>query len=151
MTSVNTGEEDRLPILNHRTPCLHSSNLVLCTCDDLPPDDSEHSPLISYQNHTVGSDRYLTEIHCHEAKPIYSNARARRKLLIASIVCLLFVVAEVVGKVLTNRNLRMFLVTFASQLSCAFKAPPGYVIIIASTSISWVRGKIQRPHVFSSI
>lgn len=102
MSSVNTVEEDEVPILNHRTPCLQSSNLALCTCDDAPPDGSENSPLISSQNHNhnAGSDRYLTDIHCHEAKPIYSNARARRKLLIASIVCLLFVAAEVVGKVL---------------------------------------------------
>ena len=99
MTSVNTAEVDRIPILNHTTPCLHSSNLVRCTCDNAPYDESENSPLISYQNHSTGSDRYLTDIHCHEAKPIYSNARARRKLVIASIVCLLFVIAEVVGKI----------------------------------------------------
>ena len=99
MTSINVAEEDEEPILNQGTPCLHSSNLVRCTCDDAPLDDAENSPLISYQNHSAGSDRYLADIHCHEAKPIYSNARARRKLLIASIVCLLFVAAEVVGKV----------------------------------------------------
>ena len=98
MLNINNAEEDRAPILNHKAPCLHSSNLVRCTCDDVPDDESENSPLISLQNHSIGNDTYLTDIHCHEAKPIYSNAKARRKLLIASILCLLFVVAEVVGK-----------------------------------------------------
>ena len=125
MASMNTVEEDEVPILDHRTPCLHSSNLVRCTCDDAPRDDSENSPLISSQNHnhSAGSDRYLTDIHCHEAKPIYSNARARRKLLIASIVCLLFVVAEVVGKVLRCNVLCLISVTFASHLTrlCHFR------------------------------
>ena len=100
MTSINTDEEDTFPVLNRRSPCVHSSSLVRCACDETPCfDDEEDSPLISYQNHSDGSDNYLTDIHCHEAKPIYSNAKARRKLVIASFVCLLFVVAEVVGKV----------------------------------------------------
>ena len=97
MTSINTDEEDTFPVLNRRSPCVHSSSLVRCACDE--DFDDEDSPLISYQNHSDGSDNYLTDIHCHEAKPIYSNAKARRKLVVASFVCLLFVIAEVVGKI----------------------------------------------------
>lgn len=97
MTSINTDEEDTFPVLNRRSPCVHSGSLVRCACDE--DFDDEDSPLISYQNHSDGSDNYLTDIHCHEAKPIYSNAKARRKLVIASFVCLLFVIAEVVGKI----------------------------------------------------
>lgn len=97
MTSINTDEEDTFPVLNRRSPCVHSSSLARCACDD--DFDDEDSPLISCQNHSDGSDNYLTDIHCHEAKPIYSNARARRKLVVASFVCLLFVIAEAVGKI----------------------------------------------------
>ena len=98
MTSINSVEENSLAILGHRGPCVHSSSLVLCTCDDEPYDELENSPLISYQNHCAGSDKYLADIHCHEAKPIYSNAKARRKLLVACVVCLLFVIAEAIGE-----------------------------------------------------
>lgn len=57
---------------------------------------NETSPILSYQNYGK-SDGYSTDVHCHEAKPIYSNARAKRKLTVASIVCLLFVIAEAIG------------------------------------------------------
>ena len=102
MTSINTVEEDKAPFITHRTQCSNSNDVIdsICDTDDLHDNSSEleNAPLITYQSHSNGVDSYLTDIHCHESKPIYSNARARRKLLIASIVCLLFVVAEVVGK-----------------------------------------------------
>ena len=101
MTSINVAEDDRL-VWHHKPDCFQRSNtLAQCTCDDAPLfyDSSEQAPLISFQNHSEGVDvKYLTDIHCHEAKPIFSNARAKRKLVIASAVCLLFVIAEVIGK-----------------------------------------------------
>ena len=75
--------------------------------DDEDEDFIEIEPLISYQSYNSRShlsrsastdSSYMTNNHCHEAKPIHSNKRARRKLTIASVVCLLFVVAEVIGK-----------------------------------------------------
>lgn len=103
MTSINVAEGDRV-VYHHKPDCFKKSNsLAKCTCDDAPLfyDGSEQSPLISFQNHCEGEEvKYLTDIHCHEAKPIYSNARAKRKLVVASVVCLLFVIAEVIGKYL---------------------------------------------------
>lgn len=105
MTSINVAEDDRL-VYHHKPDCFKRSNsLAKCTCDDAPLfyDSAEHSPLISYQNFSEGADvKYLTDIHCHETKPIYSNARAKRKLVVASVVCLLFVIAEVVGGLLAG-------------------------------------------------
>ena len=96
MTSINTGEEDQVPILNHTASCLHSRhNLVRCSCEDVQFDELEDFPLTSYPNHDVET---YAHIHCHEGKPFFSNKRAMRKLLMASIVCLLLVVGEVVGK-----------------------------------------------------
>ena len=101
MTSINVAEDDRL-VYHHNPDCSTRSNsFAKCTCDDAPLfyDSAEHSPLITYQNYSEGVDvKYLTDIHCHETKPIYSNARAKRKLVVASVVCLLFVIAEAVGK-----------------------------------------------------
>ena len=101
MTSINVAEDDRL-VCHHKPDCfIRSNSLAKCTCDDAPLffDSAEHSPLISCQNYSEGTDaKYLTDIHCHEAKPIHSNARAKRKLVVASVVCLLFVIAEVIGK-----------------------------------------------------
>lgn len=100
MTSINVHEDDRVPVFNHTPNCLQSEGLARCTCDDSPVYDSaENSPLVSYHNYSEGVDvSYLTDIHCHESKPIYSNARARKKLVVASAVCLLFVIAEVIGE-----------------------------------------------------
>lgn len=106
MTSINVAEDDRL-VCHHKPDCFKRSNsLATCTCDDglLLYDSSEHSPLIAYQNYSEGADaKYLTDIHCHETKPMYSNARAKRKLVVASVVCLLFVIAEVIGKYFNKR------------------------------------------------
>ena len=111
MTSINVAEDDQL-VYHHKPDCFqrtNSNSLAKCTCDDAPLfyDSAEHSPLISYQNHSEGVDvKYLTDIHCHEAKPIFSNARAKRKLMIASVVCLLFVIAEAIGKYFSKRKLK---------------------------------------------
>lgn len=88
-------------VLSHKPDCLRWNSLARCTCDDelLSLDDSEHSPLIALQNYSEGADvGCLTDTHCHEAKPSYSNAKARRKLAVASVVCLFFVIAEIIGK-----------------------------------------------------
>ena len=60
--------------------------------------DCEIAPLVPYRNRGESENGYFTDTHCHESKPIYSNRRARRKLTIASVVCLVFVVAEVIGE-----------------------------------------------------
>lgn len=106
MNGTRTVNEDSVPTGSHRTPCLRSSGIINYSCDtdELHIQSStelEDDPLITFQNQSTGGDGYLTDIHCHESKPIYSNARARRKLMIASIVCLLFVIAEFVGKVVS--------------------------------------------------
>lgn len=89
-----------------KTPCLNPNGIINYSCesDELHIQSStelEDDPLITFQNQNPGTDGYLTDIHCHESKPIYSNARARKKLVIASIVCFIFVIAEVVGKVVS--------------------------------------------------
>jgi hypothetical protein len=72
---------------------------TVCQCDnfDLNDEDIEESPLISYHSETPNSS-YFTDVHCHEFRPIFSNKNARRKLTVASIVCLFFVIAEAIGK-----------------------------------------------------
>ena len=47
---------------------------------------------------------FFSELHCHsaEAAALSVDKRARRKLIIASILCLLFMVVEIVGGVLAN-------------------------------------------------
>ncbi|KAL9968172.1 hypothetical protein ACROYT_G026512 [Oculina patagonica] len=91
-------------VLSHKPDCLRWNSLARCTCDDelLSLDDSEDSPLIALQNYSEGADDVEcdTDIHCqcHEAEPSHSNSKARRKLAVASIVCLFFVIAELIGK-----------------------------------------------------
>lgn len=39
-----------------------------------------------------------TAVHCHDLRPVTSNTKAWKKLIIASTFCLLFAIGEVVGK-----------------------------------------------------
>ncbi|XP_032241154.2 zinc transporter 2 [Nematostella vectensis] len=75
----------------------------VCTCgnDYDEYENAENAPLISYQS-AGDNESYFTDIHCHEFKPIHSNRRTRKKLTTASVVCLFFVVAEVVGGYLAH-------------------------------------------------
>lgn len=98
---------DEPPRTEFRGPLFPANNCIngvcggsvcLCgNCFDDELDSAENAPLISYQSATQ-NETYFTDVHCHEFKPIFSNKNARRKLTIASIVCLFFVIAEVIGK-----------------------------------------------------
>ncbi|XP_074622933.1 proton-coupled zinc antiporter SLC30A2-like isoform X1 [Acropora palmata] len=109
MNSIRTVSKDSVPTGSQRMACLRSNGIINYSCDTdelhislQSSTELEDDPLITFQNQSTGGDGYRTDIHCHESKPIYSNARARRKLMIASIVCLLFVVAEFVGGLLAG-------------------------------------------------
>jgi hypothetical protein len=41
---------------------------------------------------------FLVGEHCHQLMPVAVDSRARRKLIIASILCVVFMIGEVVGK-----------------------------------------------------
>ena len=43
-------------------------------------------------------DNFSTVIHCHDLRPVSSNKKAWKKLIIASTLCFIFAVGEVVGK-----------------------------------------------------
>ena len=106
MAPISVAEDERSAVFSHKPNCSKlNCPLASCTCDDelLLLDDSEQSPLIPLLNYSEGEGtdvRCLTDSHClcHEAEPRYSNARARRKLAVASIVCLFFVIAQGIGK-----------------------------------------------------
>ncbi|XP_015761455.1 PREDICTED: zinc transporter 2-like [Acropora digitifera] len=109
MSSIRTVSKDSVPTGSQRMACLRSNGIInyACDTDELhislqSSTELEDDPLMTFQNQSTRGDGYRTDIHCHESKPIYSNARARRKLMIASIVCLLFVVAEFVGGLLAG-------------------------------------------------
>ncbi|XP_078378655.1 proton-coupled zinc antiporter SLC30A2-like isoform X3 [Oculina patagonica] len=105
MTTLSTTLS--VDVLSHKPDCLRWNSLARCTCDDelLSLDDSEDSPLIALQNYSEGADVECdTDIHCqcHEAEPSHSNSKARRKLAVASIVCLFFVIGELIGGLLAG-------------------------------------------------
>ena len=62
----------------------------------------EEEPFIQLQE---GSSNNPTDVngessllHCHDLRPVYSNDKAWKKLIIASSLCFIFAVGEVVGK-----------------------------------------------------
>lgn len=47
----------------------------------------------------------LAEYHCHQEKEVGINKGARKKLMIAWVLCACFMVAEIIGKFLQNTDL----------------------------------------------
>ena len=50
------------------------------------------------ENNVNLGENISTSVHCHDLRPVTSNTKAWKKLIIASSFCLLFAVGEVVGK-----------------------------------------------------
>lgn len=57
--------------------------------------DSAESMNVNSVNMT---DSVSTVIHCHDLRPVTSNTKAWKKLIIASTFCLLFAIGEAFGK-----------------------------------------------------
>ncbi|KAK3731840.1 hypothetical protein QZH41_020201 [Actinostola sp. cb2023] len=104
MENLETEHERSGPVFPANDCARGVCNGSVCLCGngfDENEEDCEEAPLISYQ---AGSqnDTYFTDVHCHEFRPVFTNRNARRKLTIASIVCLIFVIAEVIGGYLAH-------------------------------------------------
>jgi hypothetical protein len=80
-----------IPTINNCTRGIFSETADNFNIND---EDIDQVPLFSYLVEWPNN----SSVHCHEFKPIFSNKNARRKLTVASVVCLFFVIAEVIGK-----------------------------------------------------
>ena len=49
----------------------------------------------------------VLEDHCHRERNEEIDKKARKKLLIASTLCVIFMIAEIVGNILCNRHKRI--------------------------------------------
>ncbi len=47
-------------------------------------------------------DNFSTVIHCHDLRPVTSNKKAWKRLIIASTLCFIFAVGEVFGKLVSK-------------------------------------------------
>ncbi|CAG0902806.1 unnamed protein product, partial [Cyprideis torosa] len=85
-----------------------SGALVVTLCDR--KDGSDHSITVAGPAHLSASGNYPFECsseddearHCHEGRRVVPDYRARRKLIIASILCVIFMVGEVIGGYFAN-------------------------------------------------
>jgi len=90
---------------NSRSPpvvfCIHGNKWgVANCCEELEErTQSEHEPMLGYE-----SDRKLSPdtLHCHKSREEGIDKRARRKLILASVLCLVFMIGEVVGGIFSN-------------------------------------------------
>jgi len=83
--------------------CTHGNKWGVATCcEDLDQGSSEHEPMLGYQTLEEGLGKKEESLHCHQSRAEGVDKRARRKLIVASILCLLFMIAEIVGGVLSN-------------------------------------------------
>merc|ERR1711971_494410 len=81
-----------------------TSGGVATCCEDIDYQNSpEHEPMLGYQTlEEGGASREESTLHCHQSRREGVDERARRKLLVAAGLCLLFMIAEIVGGVLSN-------------------------------------------------
>jgi len=83
--------------------CIHGNKWGVATCcEDLDGQiQAEDEPMLKNQN--VGEDfGSNNSLHCHQNRQEGIDKKARRKLITASIICLLFMLGEIVGGVLSN-------------------------------------------------
>jgi len=81
--------------------CIHGNKWgVANCCEELEGQtDSEHEPMLGYQSDGKPGEDTL---HCHQSRQEGIDKKARRKLILASVLCLVFMIGEVVGGVLSN-------------------------------------------------
>jgi len=82
--------------------CIHGNKWgVANCCEELEGQNhSEHEPMLGYKSD--GKSRGPDSLHCHQSREEGIDKKARRKLILASILCLVFMIGEVVGGVLSN-------------------------------------------------
>jgi len=84
--------------------CIHGNKWGVATCcQDLDGPDSEHEPMLGYQSlDEVEKGKNEANQHCHKNRQEGIDKRAQRKLFLACGICFLFMIAEIVGGVLSN-------------------------------------------------
>jgi len=91
--------------------CIHGNKWgVASCCDDLEEKDAHATPEGATQTiqigHQEGGKFTRTEsqnsLHCHQARQDGIDKKARRKLVTATVLCVFFMLAEIVGGVLSN-------------------------------------------------
>jgi len=105
---INTRQENYQTIQrsNSRSPpvvfCIHGNKWgVANCCEELDEQtQSEHEPMLGYQ--ADGKLRSPDTLHCHQSREEGIDKRARRKLILASVLCLVFMIGEVIGSVISN-------------------------------------------------
>ena len=89
--------------------CVHGNKYGFATCcDDLNEKGnghsafgaSDHSSILPPSIQLSGSSESMD--HCHTERETGIDKKARRKLVIATVLCLLFMIVEIVGGVLAN-------------------------------------------------
>merc|ERR1719219_2960090 len=79
--------------------CVHGNKWGVATCCE-DWEDADDVPMLS--GHQEDEDASNCSLHCHQTRQEGVDKKARRKLILASCLCLVFMVAEIVGGVLSN-------------------------------------------------
>jgi len=77
--------------------CIHGNKWGVATCCD---DWEDNEPMLG--GHSEDEDDSNCSVHCHQNRQEGVDKKARRKLIVASVLCLLFMVGEIVGGLLSN-------------------------------------------------
>jgi len=83
--------------------CIHGNKWGIATCcEQLEGNDKStgHKAMVGYQE--GGKYGSNDSIHCHQDRKEGIDKKARKKLIFASILCLVFMIGEIVGGILSN-------------------------------------------------
>ena len=72
--------------------------MPVCRMEDEEPFIQLHESTGNMNVNSAEPDIFPTVIHCHDLRPVTSNKKAWKKLIIASTFCFIFAVGEVIGK-----------------------------------------------------
>ncbi|XP_012274356.1 zinc transporter 2 isoform X2 [Orussus abietinus] len=81
--------------------CVHGKLSGCCTVVKGGAGDEDPAPEYE-QNPSLGNLSISAEDHCHRERNDQIDKKARKKLIIASILCVIFMIGEIVGGVLSN-------------------------------------------------
>lgn len=127
--------------------CIHGNKWGVANCCDDLEDNRQHSHQDGDFPATGGRRGSGSSLHCHQARQDGIDKKARKKLILASVLCVLFMLAEIVGGVLSNSlaiatDAAHLLTDFASFLISLFAIYMAALPKSQKMSFGWHRAEV---------
>ncbi|GFG39249.1 hypothetical protein Cfor_00725 [Coptotermes formosanus] len=135
------------PAIQHVIYCIHGKPNGCCVLSDPELIDRPLNGSITSQQCRDSLTATIVGEHCHQLVPITVDRRARRKLIIASVLCVFFMIGEVIGGYLSSSlaiatDAAHLLTDFASFMISLFALWVGPRPATRIMSFGWHRAEV---------